>query len=209
MAGLEDILKKNFLEIRDFYANWLNLSPAQVRKLKDNWAETSIDKGLDCHAALVFSQNDRYLFTFRPEAVGDALAEAEEVAHYFSLMLNPKAKSAILRAKKGSEDYIALEAQQEYVARRMALEYLKYKGIEDYNQIWSRFENERISLHAEKPSDVLSHFAGYSLAEQDMESGAGLKKLMQALYGNDLSRFKAAARKLAPQVYPAPENPDK
>lgn len=208
MPNLEDILRGDFLEISDFYAKLLKLNPVQVQELEQHWPKISIGKNSEYHAALSFSGKNSYNFDFTPGAVGDLLAEAEEVAHYFSLILNPEAKQELFNAKKDSKEYIAAVAQQEYVARRLTLEYLKYKGIKGSNNLWSKLENDRIILLTEKPSDTLSHYAGYLAAEQDFNNGAGAEILMKALYGNDSKRFTGIAEKLKPQIYLLPINPD-
>lgn len=208
MQSLEDILNQNLTEIRDFYVGFLKLSPFQVQEIEKYGPKISINPNLEYHAALAFSNQDEYLFEFRPEAVEDPLAKAEEVAHYFSLILNPEAKEKLFNAKKDSEEYIAAAAQQEYVARILALEYLKHKGITGFNTVWSEFRHDRIILLANKPSDALSHFAGYSEAERDFNEEAGYEKLISTLYGNDTKRFIKISEKLKPQIYVLPPNPN-
>jgi|SRR3989338_8856197 len=206
MPGLEDILRRDTLEIRDFYIEFLRLNDSQAQQIKKYWPKISINQNLEYHAALLFSNGNDYIFEFRPEAVGDTLAKAEEVGHYFSLILNPHAKKALFKAEKGSMEHIAAVAQQEYIARMLALEYLKYKGIQGSNNLWSKLDNNKIILLTEKPSDILSHYAGYLAAEQDLNNEAGTKNLIKALYSNDAKRFARISEKLGPRIHVLPPN---
>ena len=55
MPGLEDILRRDTLEIRDFYIEFLRLNDSQAQQIKKYWPKISINQNLEYHAALLFS----------------------------------------------------------------------------------------------------------------------------------------------------------
>ena len=203
MASLEDKLQYNFVQAREFLISSLNLSYEDAQRLIKTNLEFIVDKTMEDHARLEFSNNGQYALRFRPEAVDDMAAVGEESGHFARIILNDTARNNIFNAKKKSGRFIELIGLEEYFGRYAALAYLNYLGITKYNQLWSRFENNNITLLTSKPEDALSHYLGYTMAEKNYKV-YGIQGLRDSIYNNDSSILKANSRKQMPKIVAIP-----
>ncbi|MBI2139913.1 hypothetical protein HYU14_03240 [Candidatus Woesearchaeota archaeon] len=121
------------------------------------------------------------------DAVYNALAVGEEVAHSIRLRLNKATRDYFLnplnRVKEKAKEYIQRINLEEYFGRLGALWYAEHKGQKQYASLWSRLKGYTIEL-IKKPIEFLTHYFGYKKAEEDFKT-KDIKKFRKSLYDND------------------------
>lgn len=197
--SLEEILHSNLLDVKKYYLENLDLDIGQKAILNTFEPKVIIDPNLNGYAQLEFSWKNNYVLRFRPEAVNDLLAVAEEYGHYLRLALNAEARFRLIHAAKETQEYLEFVALEEYFARYAALMYVNHKGVKDNNKLWSQIANNRITLLTKKPDDLLSHFLGYTAAEEDY-AAYGSKGLKFALKNNDVSKVRYTPIEKMPKI---------
>lgn len=205
--SLESILDQSVVEIRNLHLDNLKLNSNEDGFLRRNKPRYHIgDKSP--YAALSFHDDAFFGLHFRPKAVSNPLAVGEEIGHYISLASNPFMRQKLFHSDKKSEEYIMLVYREEYIARALALLYLKHKGINlSENNIWSKLEDNQVVLVTQRPEDGLSHYLGYTMAERDFKSLSEEQlwaKLRRVIYSMDLSEFSDIERPIMPQIVTAP-----
>ena len=199
MPNLEEILRKNIVTARNFLVSQLDLTPEQIKRLKVNEPEIILEDKLEGYAAFAFSTDNKYAFVFRPEAVNDPLAVAEEVAHSIRLILNEEARRKLFHTNKDTEENVALVGLEEYFGRYGALMYLNHLKIAEYNKLWSQIAGGRVTLYTTQPADAKSHFLGYVQAEIDFKR-LGIQGFKDALFACDTSVLKDAYQLDLPKI---------
>ncbi len=188
--SLEAILKERIEESEEILASKLELNQKEKEILGKKKPKIIIDDNAGVYAAYDFFNN---IYIFSNDAVNNALAIGEEVAHSIRLRLNDVARKYLLdpsnQLKEKMSDYIRRINLEEYFGRLGALVYANHKGQNKYNSLWSRIKNFTIELLA-APFEYMTHFLGYRQAEEDFKE-TGHAKLKKALYRNDISQITA------------------